>query len=339
MNALFRKHFWVVKLIGIALLALVVAGVAADFVAGKLFILPGAHPSKVAEVASSDQDLGRLAPGAKGSEIADRRIFHLEGPDPVVPVETPKPEDEAKKDEPSASGELEQSQLPINLLGTFVATMTDYSYATLQIEGENKIASVGSEYLEGKAKVVKIAPGHIVLREDTRYTYVKLWGDKPPPGPAGPPKGPPAIGRPPPVSAVPHAGGAVAGEMPSDAPPTDGGEIAAGISKTGAYDYNVQRAMIDKQLADMQKLQQDARVVPHYKDKDYAGFKLVGVRPGSLYRALGIRSGDVITSVNGDKIDSPNKALQLFEQLKSSSNIAVEIERRGQPKTLNYTIK
>ena len=339
MNALFRKHFWVVKLIGIALLALVVAGVVADFVAGKLFILPGARPSKVAEVASSDQDLGRLAPGAKGSEIADRRIFHLEGPDPVVPVEAPKPEDEAKKDEPKASGELEQSQLPINLLGTFVATMTDYSYATLQIEGENKIASVGSEYLDGKAKVVKIAPGHIVLREDTRYTYVKLWGDKPPPGPAGAPKGPPAIGRPPPVSAAPPAGDAVAGEMPSDAPPADGGEIAAGISKTGAYDYEVQRTMIDKQLADMQKLQQDARVVPHYKDKDYAGFKLVGVRPGSLYRALGIRSGDVITSVNGDKIDSPNKALQLFEQLKSSSNIAVEIERRGQPKTLNYTIK
>jgi len=63
------------------------------------------------------------------------------------------------------------------------------------------------------------------------------------------------------------------------------------------------------------------------------------VRPGSLYRAIGIRSGDVITSVNGTKIDSPNKALELFEQLKNSSNISVEIERRGQPKTLGYSIK
>ena len=111
------------------------------------------------------------------------------------------------------------------------------------------------------------------------------------------------------------------------------------MTKTGAYDYSIDRSMIDKQLADLPTLQSQARVVPHYKDNQYQGFKLVGVRPGSLYRAIGIRSGDVITSVNGNKIDSPNKALELFEQLKSSSNIQVEIERRGQAKTLGYTIK
>lgn len=342
MNALFRKHFWIIKLVGIALFALVVAGVVADFAAGKLFILPAARSGKVTEIASTDQDFGRLPMTANASEIPERRVFHLEGPELPAPVEVPKPPDEVKTDGPKADGELEQSQLPINLLGTFVASLNDYSYATLQIEGENKIASVGSEYLDGKAKVVKIAPGHIVLREDAHYTYVKLWGDKPPQAPAGaggPGKGPPAIGRPPPVSAA-HPPSDVAGaNAPTDNPPSTNDEIAAGISKTGAYDYDVSRSMIDKQLADMQKLQQDARVIPHYKDKDYAGFKLVGVRPGSLYRALGIRSGDVITSINGDKIDSPNKALQLFESLKNSSDIAVEIERRGQPKTLSYKIK
>ena len=55
--------------------------------------------------------------------------------------------------------------------------------------------------------------------------------------------------------------------------------------------------------------------------------------------AIGIRSGDVIKSINGKAIDSPNKALSLFEQLKGSSAINLEIERRGQPKQLNYGIK
>ena len=55
--------------------------------------------------------------------------------------------------------------------------------------------------------------------------------------------------------------------------------------------------------------------------------------------SIGIRSGDVIKSINGKPIDSPNKALDLFEQLKNSSNINLDIERRGQPKQLNYDIK
>lgn len=338
MNTLFKKYFWAVKLAGIALLALVSAGVINDLIAGKLFALPSA--GKLGEVGDApggpiNTELGRVAIGINAADdLTARRVFRLEMPAPPV-VEEAKPEETPT--EPVASGELEASTLPINLMGTFVSTVTDYSYANLQIEGEHKIASTGSEYLDGKARVVKIAPGHIVLKEDTRYTYVRLWADPNtaaaarPPGP-GAPLGP--GGRPPPVP-----------QPATPAPPSvgvdgaGGDEVAQGVTKTGAYDYTIDRKMLDKQLADLSKLQSEARVVPHYKDNSYQGFKLVGVRPGSLYRAIGIRSGDVITAVNGNKIDSPNKALELFEQLKSSSNISVEIERRGQPKTLGYNIQ
>ena len=97
--------------------------------------------------------------------------------------------------------------------------------------------------------------------------------------------------------------------------------------------------MLDEQLQDLSALGSQARVVPNYRNGKYEGFKLVGVRPGSLYRAIGVRSGDVIKSVNGKPIDSPNKALDLFEKLKNSSHISLDIERRGQPKQLSYTIK
>ena len=111
------------------------------------------------------------------------------------------------------------------------------------------------------------------------------------------------------------------------------------MKKTGPYDYQIDRGMLDEQLQDLSKLGSQARVVPNYRNGKYEGFKLVGVRPGSLYRSIGVRSGDVIKSVNGKAIDSPNKALELFEQLKASSNIQLEIERRGQPKQLNYAIQ
>lgn len=339
MNTLFKKYFWAVKLAGVALLALVSAGVVNDVIVGQLFVLPSAKVAEPAKgpVPALNTEFGRVAEGINAArELTDRRIFKLEEPAPP-PTEEPKVEAPVVAEEPKASGELELSTLPINLVGTYVSTIPDYSYATVQIEGEAKVASTGSEYLDGKAKVVKIGAGHIVLKEDTRYTYVSIWKKNDAaaqPGVPGQPGGPQPGGgmKPPPIA--PPAGEPVAGEAPAS-----GDDIASGVTKTGAYDYSVDRKMLDKQLGDLSKLQQEARVVPHYKDNSYQGFKLVGVRPGSLYRALGIRSGDVITAVNGNKIDSPNKALELFEQLKSSNNISVEIERRGQPKTLGYTIQ
>lgn len=348
MNTLFKKNFWMVKLGGLALLALVTSGLVNDFVAGKLFVMPAARITEPRPGAAGNLDtaLGRVPESVTAAnDLTRRRSFNLDEPAPVVvePVKPAEPETPEVVETPATSNTLEESQLPINLVGTFVSAVPDFSYATLQIEGENKIASHGSEYLEGKARVIKIAPGHIVLKEDNRYTFVRLWGNKSAgaaaagrPGMA-PPMGGPGMKPPPMVSPTP---------MPPQPPPISdsgagrpGDDLAQGVTKTGAYDYNISRSMLDQQLKDLPKLQQDGRVVPHYKDNQYQGFKLVGVRPGSLYRAIGIRSGDVITAVNGNKIDSPNKALELFEQLKNSSNISVEIERRGQPKTLSYSIQ
>lgn len=346
MNTLFKKHFWVVVLAGLALLAFVVAGGVADWIAGKLFSLPVAkwNMPKEGEDGGGVGELGRVARAEEAAKLlGERRLFRLDDPAPAVVEKEPEPAKDPSKEEPKPSGELAESQLPINLMGTFVSAVPDFSYATLQIEGEAKIASIGNEYLDGKAKIVKIARGHIVLREDQSYTFVKLWSDKapqnPPPGPGGRPGAPGnPLAKPMPVGGpTPPPSGAI------DPAVADAGDTMAqpaeGITKTGAYDYSIDRKMLDKQLADVSKLQQEARVVPHYQDNQYQGFKLVGVRPGSLYRAIGIRSGDIVTAVNGNKIDSPTKALELFEQLKSSSNISVEIERRGQPKTLTYNIQ
>lgn len=336
MNTLFKKYFWAIKLAGIALLALVSAGVVNDVIASKLFLLPveGAAKATPGGPAADpvDTELGRVAARvAAANELTARRVFKLEPP--VVVVD--EPEEEPEPEPVKASGELEASSLPINLIGTFVSTTPEYSYANVQIEGEHKIAATGSEYLDGKARVIKIASGHIVLKEDERFTYVSMWDENK--AAARSPSARPTVN--------PRPGRPTPRPSPTPTPPGpisragDRTEIAQGVTKTGAYNYNIDRKMLDAQLQDLPKLQSQARVVPHYRDNQYQGFKLVGVRPGSLYRAIGIRSGDVITAVNGNKIDSPNKALELFEQLKSSSNINVEIERRGQPKTLGYTIQ
>ena len=80
-------------------------------------------------------------------------------------------------------------------------------------------------------------------------------------------------------------------------------------------------------------------MIPHYVKGKTQGFKIVGVRPNSLYSALGIRSGDILKGVNGEQITSPTKALQFLEALKTTSQVTIDIERRKQKKTFEYEIK
>jgi general secretion pathway protein C len=122
-------------------------------------------------------------------------------------------------------------------------------------------------------------------------------------------------------------------------PPADGGKAAQGVKKLGENKYEISREMLNEKLENLAELGREARVIPHYRDGKPQGFKLVGIRPGSLYSQLGLRSGDVIKGVNDEEITSPNKALELYEKLKNSSQVGVEIERRGRREQLDFTIK
>ena len=112
-----------------------------------------------------------------------------------------------------------------------------------------------------------------------------------------------------------------------------------GIKEISPGNYEVDRAMLDEQLADLDNLVRQARVIPHYKRGKPAGFKVVGIRSNSIFRHLGLKSGDVLKSVGGEELTSINKALGLFEQLKTSDNVSLDLERRGKGIPIIYNIK
>ena len=115
-------------------------------------------------------------------------------------------------------------------------------------------------------------------------------------------------------------------------------ELDDGIKKLGTYEYSIKRSLVDSLSANPAPLQSQCRVIPHYKNQRYSGMKLVGVRPGSVFRRLGIRSGDVIKAINDTVIDGPNRALELASKFGKLKRVVIDIERRGQPKQLAVSI-
>jgi len=68
------------------------------------------------------------------------------------------------------------------------------------------------------------------------------------------------------------------------------------------------------------------------------GFLIKRINARSLLVKMGMQRGDVVKEVNNIKLDSPEKALQIFQQLREARQITVEVERNGQPMNFAYEI-
>jgi len=99
-------------------------------------------------------------------------------------------------------------------------------------------------------------------------------------------------------------------------------------------EMKLDRALVDEALEDVNKLMKEVRIRPHPD-----GISLSGIKSRSLFRRMGLKNGDVITGVNGEEIKSVEDALGLYENLTSSTNVSLQLKRRGREKTIDYRIE
>src|SRR6267143_6072836 len=65
----------------------------------------------------------------------------------------------------------------------------------------------------------------------------------------------------------------------------------------------------------------------------------LSIVPDSLYAKIGIQNGDVIRRINGYEMNSPDKALEIYQKLRDASRIESELERRGESLRKSYSIE
>jgi len=79
-------------------------------------------------------------------------------------------------------------------------------------------------------------------------------------------------------------------------------------------------------------------VVPHEENGHVVGVKVYGIRKSSLFGKLGLQNGDLLRTINGFDMGSPDSALEAYTKLRSASNLSVALVRRGNPVTMEYNI-
>ncbi len=110
------------------------------------------------------------------------------------------------------------------------------------------------------------------------------------------------------------------------------------IEETGEGKFVIDRAEIEAAMANMDKLYTQVRAVPHFKEGNPDGLKLLSVRSGSIFSKLGLKRGDILKKINGNELDI-KKGLELFNQLKTESTFVIEVERKGTVFNMEYEIK
>jgi general secretion pathway protein C len=111
----------------------------------------------------------------------------------------------------------------------------------------------------------------------------------------------------------------------------------AGIAASQAI--TLKRSRIESAVKDVNTLMKQVRIRPHFTNGKPDGLRLTGVRPNSIFYNMGLKSGDIITGVNNNTIESVDDVLKFYQSLQSSSNVALQVKRRGRPKTINYNIE
>ena len=91
-------------------------------------------------------------------------------------------------------------------------------------------------------------------------------------------------------------------------------------------------------LADPSKASQYLRVHPAYNAGQLRGYRIYPGRNRSLFNEAGLRPGDLVTELNGTRLDNPSQALQMLGTLSQATSLSVVILRGGQPQTLSLSL-
>ena len=106
-----------------------------------------------------------------------------------------------------------------------------------------------------------------------------------------------------------------------------------------SQNITLKRSRIETAVKDVNNLMKQVRIRPHFTNGKPDGLRLTGIRPNSIFYNMGLKSGDIITGVNSNNIESVDDVLKFYQSLQSSSSVALQVKRRGRPKTINYNIE
>lgn len=271
-----------------------------------LYLRPSMLPTKAPPSKQAAPIIDQSPPRGGYNTITSKNIFSWDGtiPDPLTP--------KGEKNTPGADQIPVLSQLPLNLIGTIVHTTPEKSVASIEIKSKNLSVSVRIKAeVENMAEILKIERNKVTFRNlnNNQLEFIEIQSK----------------------NKLSFQGSMTASKLNS---------TEDEVKAVGTNQFALKRSDVLKYTNNLASLLQQARSAPHRNPQtgDIDGFTILDYQPGSIYEKLGLQRMDVLKNVNGEPVDSPAKAMELYNALKNSDKVSISIDRGGKSETMDYSI-
>ncbi len=78
-------------------------------------------------------------------------------------------------------------------------------------------------------------------------------------------------------------------------------------------------------------LAQVIRIAPVQENGEMIGYRISPGKDREQFQALGLKPGDVVTSINGIQLNEPSNALEIYKLMRSATEASFTIDRNGSP--------
>ena len=216
---------------------------------------------------------------------------------------------------------LPETTLELELLGTVAQSGSDPGFAIIRDKKKRTedTYTVG-DFIVSDAKVEEIRAREVVIsRAGKRETLLMTFSDKRPSRPLD-------FGRGPFTSPRPRASSA-----------RGSGEAIRVVNDNLRY-INRQELMQEANQ-NLGSLLSQFRTSPNIVDNKSSGIRVDTIGSDPISTRAGIKTGDIVKSVNGVRVNSLNGIIEQAERFRNAPEIRVVIERNGRHRTLVYKIR
>ncbi len=109
--------------------------------------------------------------------------------------------------------------------------------------------------------------------------------------------------------------------------------------KVEGNNYKIDKSIRNELLDNITDVLSQARAIQIPNSDGSISFKIVEIVPGSIYSKLNISENDVITKINGKKIENLNEIMNLFGRIKNLKSLELGIERDGIENDFQYSFE
>lgn len=208
---------------------------------------------------------------------------------------------------------LPTSTLALSLRGTVADRDPTIGVAVIG-DGQNERAYRVGDEIDSGVSLVEVHTDHVVISRDGTRESLQLPRE--------------ATGTQP--APVFDLSAANSGNKPAGAPNTTGNaapvpNYAPPQLANGAVNWQQTLEQVQKNPTQFAQL-----AAPVIEDGKLLGLRVRGLDPATMTR-LGLEAGDMVTSVNGIAIDSPQRATEILSSVQNAASVRVTVLRNGQP--------